>query len=146
MEQIYKVERGETFDRHGWYATGDLCSIDDEGFLRFHGRRSPMIKTGGANVAPSEVEEVLQGCPTVKTAYVLAVPEIQQGEEVVAVIVPEDGSAPDTEDLASYARSRLSTYKVPRRWLILDELSLPLLPTGKVDIQSLRGLFSRHAG
>jgi acyl-CoA synthetase (AMP-forming)/AMP-acid ligase II len=146
MEQIYKVERGETFDRHGWYATGDLCSIDDEGFLRFHGRRSPMIKTGGANVAPSEVEEVLQGCPTVKTAYVLAVPEIQQGEEVVAVIVPEDGNAPDTEDLASYARSRLSTYKVPRRWLILDELSLPLLPTGKVDIQSLRGLFSRHAG
>lgn len=146
MEQIYKSERSETFDRHGWYATGDLCSINDEGYLRFHGRKTPMIKTGGSNVAPSEVEEVLQGCPAVKTAYVLAVPEVKRGEEVVAVVVPEEGDVPDPRELASYVRSRLSTYKVPRRWLILDEPSLPLLPTGKVDVQSLRGLFSRPVG
>ena len=141
MEQIYKAERNKTFDRNGWYATGDLCSIDGEGFLRFLGRKTPTIKTGGSNVAPREVEEVLESYPAVKTAYVLGVPEVHRGERVVAVVVPAGGHLPDVQELTDYARSRLSTYKVPRRWLILDETSLPLLPTGKVDVQSLRGLF-----
>jgi acyl-CoA synthetase (AMP-forming)/AMP-acid ligase II len=141
MDQIYKSERCETFDRDGWYPTGDICSIDDEGFLRFHGRRSPMIKTGGSNVAPREVEEVLEHTLMVKTAYVLGVPVKGRGEEVVAVIVPHEGDAPDEKELAKYVRSRLSTYKVPRRWMVVSEGSLPLLPTGKVDVQSLRGLF-----
>jgi len=142
MDQMYKTERHETFDQNGWYATGDLCSIDDEGFLRFYGRKTPMIKTGGSNVAPSEVEEVLHGYPAVKTAYVFGVPEPAIGEKVVAVVVPADGCVPDAQELTDYLRSRLSAYKVPRGWLILDEASLPLLPTGKVDVQSLRGLFA----
>lgn len=143
MEQIYGSERHETFDLDGWYATGDLCSLDDEGLLRFHGRKTPMIKTGGSNVAPSEVEEALGECPAVKTAYVLGVPERTRGEEVVAVVVRADGYTPDAEELTGYVRSRLSTYKVPRRWIVVDEASLPMLPTGKVDVQSLRGLFAR---
>jgi len=142
MEQIYKTERLETFDHDGWYATGDLCSIDDEGFLRFHGRKTPMIKTGGSNVAPREVEEVLEECTAVRTAYVLGVPATERGEEVVAVVVPAHGHMPDDQELTDFARTRLSVYKVPRRWLIVDEGSLPLLPTGKVDVQTLRGLFA----
>jgi acyl-CoA synthetase (AMP-forming)/AMP-acid ligase II len=142
MEQIYKQERHQTFDHDGWYATGDLCSIDKGGFLRFHGRRTPLIKTGGFSVAPSEVEEVLRECPTVATAYVMGVPDVIRGEVVVAVVVPTEGSMPDTQELTDYARSRLSSYKIPRRWLILHGVSLPLLPTGKVDVRSLRNLFT----
>lgn len=140
-DQIYKSERHETFDRDGWYFTGDMCSIDDEGLLRFHGRRSPMIKTGGSNVAPREVEEVLEDSLMVKTAYVLGVPVPGRGEDVVAVVVPNKGCVPDEQALTKYVRSRLSNYKVPRQWAVVSEGSLPLLPTGKVDIQSLRGLF-----
>jgi acyl-CoA synthetase (AMP-forming)/AMP-acid ligase II len=142
MEQMYKRERHETFDRDGWYATGDLCSLDDEGFLRSHGRKTPMIKTGGSNVAPREVEEVLAACPAVRTAYVLGVPAAAKGEEVVAVVVPADGYVPDGQELTNYVRTRLSTYKIPRRWLIVDEGLLPLLPTGKVDVQALQRLFT----
>jgi acyl-CoA synthetase (AMP-forming)/AMP-acid ligase II len=142
MEQIYKMERHETLDRSGWYATGDLCSIDEGGFLRFHGRKTPMIKTGGSNVAPREVEAVLQGHPAVDTAYVVAVPEATMGEEIVAVVVPTEGYMPDALELTNCARSQLSGYKVPRRWLVVDADSLPLLPTGKVDLQSLREYFA----
>ena len=134
--------RHETFDRDGWYATGDLCSLDDEGFLRPDGRKTPMIKTGGSNVAPREVEEALTAFPAVKTAYVLGVPAAARGEEVVAVVVPTEGYLPDGQELTDYLRTRLSTYKIPRRWLIVDERSLPLLPAGKVDVQALRGLFA----
>ena len=141
MDQIYKSERHETFDRDGWYPTGDICSIDDRGFLRFHGRKSLMIKTGGSNVAPNEVEEVLRESPMVKVAYVLGIPYSQRGEAVVAVVVPNDGFSPDDQVLAGYVRSRLSTYKVPRQWAFVTEGAVPLLPNGKADIQSLRGIF-----
>jgi acyl-CoA synthetase (AMP-forming)/AMP-acid ligase II len=142
MERIYKTERHETLDPNGWYATGDLGSIDEEGFFRFHGRKTPLIKTGGANVAPREVEEILAGCPAVGAAYVAGVPDVARGEEVVAVVVPAKGHSPDSQELTDYARSHLSAFKVPRRWLIVEERSLPLLPAGKVDMQALRKLFA----
>jgi acyl-CoA synthetase (AMP-forming)/AMP-acid ligase II len=146
MEQIYKRERHRTFNKDGWYATGDTCSIDEWGLLRFHGRRSPMIKTGGSNVAPREVEEVLACSPDVDAVYVLGVAAGVRGQDVAAVVVPSQDADPDASSLATFVRQRLAAFKVPRRWLIIDLASLPVLPTGKVDMQALRGFFDVESG
>jgi acyl-CoA synthetase (AMP-forming)/AMP-acid ligase II len=142
MDQIYKKERDAVFDPDGWYATGDLCSIDGDDLLRFHGRASSMIKTGGSNVAPSEVEEVLERHHGVGRTFVIGVPSERRGEEVVAAVVPLDGGALDPSDLDAFVRNYLSPYKVPRQWLFIGESELPLLASGKVDVPNLRGRFS----
>jgi acyl-CoA synthetase (AMP-forming)/AMP-acid ligase II len=142
MDQIYKMERHKVFDPDGWYATGDLCSIDGDGLLRFHGRASSMIKTGGANVAPREVEEVLERHHGVGKAFVMGVPSERRGEEVVAAVVPSDGVALDPPGLVAFVRSYLSPYKIPRQWLFIDDAELPLLSSGKVDLPSLKGRFN----
>jgi acyl-CoA synthetase (AMP-forming)/AMP-acid ligase II len=146
MEQLYKVERWKTFTPDGWYPTGDQCSLDDEGHLRFHGRATSMIKTGGSNVAPTEVEDVLLGADGVEMVYVFGVTSGLRGEDVVAVVVRSEGNVLTVEELVAYARQHLSTFKIPRRWAMLDPSTVPVLPTGKVDQQALRSLFEEQPG
>jgi acyl-CoA synthetase (AMP-forming)/AMP-acid ligase II len=141
MSELYKRERHDTFTPDGWYPTGDLGSINDDGFVRFGGRMTAMIKSGGSNVAPAEVEAVLTEVPGVRFAHVFGVPAGDRGEDVAAVIVHERGVALDVDGLASAARERLSTYKVPRQFRLLAEDELPMLATGKVDMVALRALF-----
>lgn len=141
MTELYKRERHDTFTPDGWYPTGDLGSLDDEGFVRFGGRMTAMIKSGGSNVAPAEVEAVLTEIPGVRFAHVFGVPAGARGEDVAAVIVHEPEVALDVDALASAARERLSTYKVPRQFRLLAEDELPMLATGKVDMVALRALF-----
>jgi acyl-CoA synthetase (AMP-forming)/AMP-acid ligase II len=141
MSELYKQEQHDTFTPDGWYATGDLGSFDCEGLLRFGGRRTAMIKSGGSNIAPAEVEAVLGEIAGVLGTYVFGVPAGDRGEDVVAVVVKERGAALDVSELQSSARDRLSTYKIPRHFRLLEERDLPMLATGKVDMSALRALF-----
>ncbi|MFG2088624.1 AMP-binding protein [Spirillospora sp. NPDC048824] len=123
-------------DADGWLHTGDLAVMDARGRLRIAGRLKDMIKTGGENVAPEEVEEVVTGHPGVARAAVVGAPDTRWGELVVAFVVPEPGADFDADAVTAYCRERLSPFKVPRRWTVVDEL--PLTASAKVRRAELR--------
>jgi acyl-CoA synthetase (AMP-forming)/AMP-acid ligase II len=133
-------ERHETFDRDGWYHSGDLFHADADGFLYFHGRQGDMIKTSGANVSPREVEAAVLD-ETGLVAHVFGVDDPATGQLVVAVLrVPPAAVAPDAEELAGRLRARLSAYKVPKRIVAMDEGEVPMMSSGKLDLRALREL------
>lgn len=121
----------------GWYRTGDIGELDDEGWLRITDRLKEMIKVRGFQVAPAEVEAVLHGHPAVRDCAVFGVPDAVDGESVIAA-VSADGVT-DTE-LIDLVGARLSSYKRPRRVVFVDEI--PRLPSGKVLRRVLRDRLS----
>ncbi|MGE0880646.1 MAG: class I adenylate-forming enzyme family protein [Acidimicrobiia bacterium] len=143
MAGMYKREREEVFDVDGYYHTGDRGYIED-GRIWFKGRFSEMIKSGGANVAPLEIETVLLSFPEVKAAYVFGLPDAERGEIVAAAVVPADGTpvdSLDTDDLRRRINHELSAYKVPARWIVVAEADVPTLSNGKPDKRALRDRF-----
>jgi len=131
-----------SFDDDGFFLTGDLGFLDDQGHLHFRGRHKEMIKTGGINVAPVEVEEVLAAHPGVAQVYVVGLPDPERDEIVAAVIVPSDPEAPpDTSDLHAFCRERMAAYKVLRRYRFADDTELPLTSTRKLQKLRLPELF-----
>ena len=114
----------------GWFLTGDLGRIDEEGFLYVVGRLKEMIIRGGLNVYPREVEEVLHDHPDVLEAAVLGFPDGRLGEEVAAAVVLREGSALLPEELRDWVKARVAPYKYPR--LIWSVAELPKGPTGKI--------------
>ncbi len=126
------------FDADGFFITGDLGRIDGDGRIRFHGRLKEMIKTGGINVAPLEVESVLLAHPAVKQAYVVGVPDRSKGEVAAAAVELHAGATTTAEALAAYCRERLSSYKVPARIVFLSAGEFPRTATGKVQKPRLR--------
>ncbi|HYP73854.1 MAG TPA: long-chain-fatty-acid--CoA ligase, partial [Microbacterium sp.] len=129
-----KPEATEEVFVDGWFRTGDIVQIDDEGFVRIVDRIKELIITGGFNVAPTEVENALRQHPHVVDAAVVGLPSDRSGEEVVAAVVV-DGDV-DVEDIREAARSILTPYKVPRRVFIVDELPKSLI--GKVLRRQVR--------
>jgi len=137
---LHKVPREEVFDADGYYHTRDL-GIRDGGRLYFVGRDSEMIKTANANVAPAEVEMEMQALPGVASAYVIDVPDARRGSVVAAAVVPADGATPDPEALIGALRGRLSSFKVPRRIVLLRREEIPMIEmSGKVHRHALRKL------
>jgi acyl-CoA synthetase (AMP-forming)/AMP-acid ligase II len=144
MEGYCGRERHETFDRDGWYHSGDLFLVDAEGFYYFKGRHGEMIKTSGANVSPREVEAAIFD-ETGFLAHVFGLDDLANGQLVGAVIrVPAKATSPDTELLASNLRTRLSAYKVPKRILVMDEKDVPMMSSGKLDLRTLKERLSDH--
>ncbi|GAA4748999.1 AMP-binding protein [Modestobacter marinus] len=123
-------------DADGWLHTGDLAEMDAGGACRVVGRLKDMIKTGGENVSPVEVEEVLAEHPDVARAAVVGVPDERWGELVVAFVVPAGGRDPRPDELTEHCRERLSPFKVPRSWRVVDEL--PMTASAKVQRAELR--------
>jgi long-chain acyl-CoA synthetase len=113
-----------------WLATGDLGYVDDDGYLFLVDRLKEMIIRGGYNVYPREVEEALYRHPAVREAAVIGMPHPTLGEEVVALVVPNDGAAADPEEIRSWAREQVAAYKYPRHVVLVAEL--PKGPTGKI--------------
>jgi O-succinylbenzoic acid--CoA ligase len=120
----------------GWLHTGDLASFGDRGCLRIIGRKSDTIVSGGENVAPAEVEAVLLSHPDVADAGVFARPDPEWGESVVAAVVARDGAQLDPDALAGWCRDRLAGFKVPKEFVLRDEL--PRGATGKLLRRALR--------
>ncbi|RYZ41257.1 MAG: long-chain fatty acid--CoA ligase, partial [Myxococcaceae bacterium] len=126
----------EAFDADSWFRTGDLGEYDPDGFLRITGRARELIISGGFNVYPREVEEVLAGHPSVAEAAVLGLPDADFGEQVVAVIVSTPGAPQDAQALVDWCRERLAAFKKPRRVVFTD--ALPRNALGKVQKHVLR--------
>ena len=120
----------------GWLRTGDGGYLDDERYLFLTDRVKDMIVSGGENVYPIEVEEVLAQHPDVADVAVIGVPDERWGETVVALVVTREGRAPAPDDLITFARERLAGYKLPRSVDFVDDL--PRTPTGKVLKRELR--------
>jgi fatty-acyl-CoA synthase len=126
------------FDADGYFVTGDLGLVGDDGRLRFRGRLKELIKTGGANVAPLEVEAILMSHPAVKQAYVVGVPDRARGEVGVAAIELREGATASAEALTAFCRERLASYKVPARIVFRTAEEFPRTATGKVQKPRLR--------
>ncbi|GAB7052814.1 long-chain-fatty-acid--CoA ligase [Catenuloplanes indicus JCM 9534] len=120
----------------GWIRTGDVAVMSEDGYLTIVDRIKELIITGGFNVYPSEVEEVLRQHADVADAAVVGVPGKDGGEQVVAVVVPAEGTHPDPETLRAWARERLAGYKAPRRIVIATELPRSMI--GKVLRRQVR--------
>jgi fatty-acyl-CoA synthase len=126
------------FDADGYFITGDLGVLDEGGRVQFRGRLKEMIKTGGINVAPLEVEGVLLTHPAVKQAYVIGLPDRGKGEIAAAAIELRDGAAATVEALTAFCRERLASYKVPARFVFKKSNEFPRTATGKVQKPRLR--------
>jgi acyl-CoA synthetase (AMP-forming)/AMP-acid ligase II len=122
--------------RGGWMHTGDAGVMDEEGFIYIQDRVKDMIVSGGENVYPREVEEVLFQHPAVADAAVIGVPDQRWGETVKAIIVPREGQQPTAEEIMEYCRGRLGGFKLPRSVDFAE--SLPRNPSGKVLKRELR--------
>ncbi|MFA4929934.1 MAG: AMP-binding protein [Patulibacter sp.] len=116
--------------RDGWFRTGDLGELDDDGYLAFRNRAKEMLKTGGENVAMAEIERVVVDHPSVRAVCVVKVPHPRWEEAPKAYVLPEQGATVDADELEAYCRKHLAGYKVPREWAFVDEL--PFNHSGKV--------------
>jgi long-chain acyl-CoA synthetase len=123
-------------DQQGWFRTGDAASRDEEGYLFIRDRIKDMIISGGENIYPAEVENVLMAHPDVSEVAVVGVASERWTEAVTAVVVRRSGSAPDAESLISFCREHLAGFKCPRDVVFTDEL--PRTPTGKLLKYQLR--------
>ncbi|MEX1078946.1 MAG: long-chain-fatty-acid--CoA ligase [Homoserinimonas sp.] len=110
-----------------WFRTGDIVTVDSDGFVRVVDRIKELIITGGFNVAPSEVEEALRTHPDIADAAVVGLPSVHSGEDVVAAVVLRSGVELDSESIRSYLRDSLTPYKVPRRVVAVEELPKSLI-------------------
>lgn len=125
--------------KDGWLWTGDLCTIDDEGFISICDRKKDMIISGGENIYPAELENILAGCPDVLEAAVIGVESEKWIETPLAIIVPVPGASPSVESLIAYCKKHLASYKVPRLYELVD--TLPRNASGKLLKAELRKKF-----
>ena len=116
--------------RGGWYHTGDLGTMDADGYFAIVDRKKDMLIVGGINVYPREVEEVLYRQPSVQDAAVIGGHDVRRGDQVVAVVALKTGATASSRDLVRFCRERLANYKCPRKVIFRD--ALPRTGTGKV--------------
>ena len=147
LRGICRRSREDLFTSDGFYPTGDLGHLDDDGFMFYHGRSDDMFKVSGATVYPSEVEQALRGIAGVDGAFVTNVPG-DHGDRVGAAVVC-DTTPPPRRRCARAARTLLSSFKVPTVWLLLSsDDDVPRGSTGKVDVRLLREMLTEadHIG
>jgi long-chain acyl-CoA synthetase len=130
-------ETANAFDPEGYYLTGDMGTFDREGYLFLLERKDDMIKTGGLNVYPSEVEGVLASHPSVEEAAVIGVPHPKWEKAVAAVVRTKPDRSLTDEDLRSFCKERIGSYKIPKAFFF-TERPLPRSPLGKVQRKALR--------
>jgi acyl-CoA synthetase (AMP-forming)/AMP-acid ligase II/thioesterase domain-containing protein len=120
----------------GWFRTGDIGSLDGDGFLSLHGRLSELINRGGEKIAPAEIESALLRHPAIAEAAAFAIPHPRLGEDVAVAIIPHPGAQTTAAELRQFLQRELASFKIPRRILTLDQL--PKGATGKVQRRRLR--------
>jgi acyl-CoA synthetase (AMP-forming)/AMP-acid ligase II len=142
MTGLYKVDRRQVFTPDGFYPTRDLVRLDADGYTYFVGRTGDMIKTNAANVSRLEVEAALNALPEVDLALVAGLPDAERGEIVAAAVVPASGTCPTEESLRAALRDRLSSFKVPRRFVFITHDDVPRTTTGKVRLFELANMIT----
>lgn len=138
----------QTLDEEGFLRTGDGGYLDvlpdGRGRLFWEGRLNDIIKTGGANVSPIEIDEVIRQCPGVKVSQTVGVPDELLGELVVACIVPQTGATLDETAVQSFAKRTLASYKVPRRVFFFSEQEINLTGSAKIKTADLKALVTKR--
>ncbi|MYG99866.1 MAG: acyl--CoA ligase [Acidimicrobiaceae bacterium] len=148
MVELLGQDPTDIFEPGGWYRTGDSGLLDADGHLYFRGRLGTVIKAGGTNVAPREVELAIESQPGVMHAFVVGVPAADgRGEAVAAAVVAKPGAGIDPQDLRARLRAEIASYKVPRHVAVFaEQQELPWLESGKIDLQALRRLLTDRFG
>lgn len=123
-----------------WLHTGDLGIVDEEGYLYFIGRKKELIKTGGENVYPLEVEQVLIKHPNIQDLAVMGIPDSEWGEKVICFLVSKDGSNISNTEIKQFCQDQLSGYKIPKEVYCIEEI--PRNHTGKIDKLFLKELIN----
>ncbi|WP_445614077.1 class I adenylate-forming enzyme family protein [Geobacillus sp. YF-1] len=138
MKGYYNMpeQTAEVLDEEGWYYTGDLGMMDEDGYIRFMGRKKELIIRGGYNIYPKEIETILQRHPGVFAAAVIGLPEPVLGEEVCAVIQPKEGSYITEADIVEFLRPLVADYKLPNKVVFVDQF--PTTASGKIQKGKLR--------
>ena len=126
----------EAVDPARWMHTGDLATMDGDGYINIVGRIKDMIIRGGENIYPREVEEFLYTHPDIADVQVIGVPSEKYGEEVMAWVKPREGASVSGEELAAWCKGKIATYKIPRHWKFVD--GFPMTVTGKVQKFKMR--------
>jgi acyl-CoA synthetase (AMP-forming)/AMP-acid ligase II len=138
MRGYYKVAPEQVFDGDGYYHTQDGGSIDARGVLHWTGRLGNLIKTGGANVSPVEIQELLESHPDLKVGIPVGVEHPTLGEALVLCAVPVDGATPDEAAVRAWLRARLAAYKVPKRVLFFRAEELTYTGNQKIQVEPLK--------
>jgi long-chain acyl-CoA synthetase len=120
----------EAIDADGWFKTGDMAKVDEDGYFFIVDRKKELVIRGGFNIYPREIEEVLYEHPDVREAAVIGVPHDQLGEEVAAAVALKEGADSGPAELRDFVKERVAAYKYPRHVWVVDEL--PKGPTGKI--------------
>jgi fatty-acyl-CoA synthase len=126
----------QAIDAARWMHTGDLATMDDEGYINIVGRIKDMIIRGGENIYPREIEEFLYTHPDVSDVQVIGVPSERYGEEVMAWVRLREGASITGDELTAYCRGKIATFKIPRYWKMVD--SFPMTVTGKIQKFKMR--------
>jgi fatty-acyl-CoA synthase len=134
----------EAIDRAGWMHTGDLATMDDEGYVNIVGRLKDMVIRGGENVYPREIEEFLYRHPSVQDVQVIGVPDLKYGEEICAWIKLRDGTTATAEDIRAFCQGQIAHYKIPRYVRFVD--AFPMTITGKVQKFVMREQTTKELG
>ena len=146
MKGYYKMPAAtaEAIDSEGWLHTGDLATMDEEGYIRTAGRLKEVISKGGETIIPTEVEEVLFTHPKILNAQVFGVPDENLGEEVAAWIKLEEGSTATEEEILQHCREKLPASHVPRYIKFVNEF--PMTPLGKIQKFKIREITVKEFG
>ena len=144
MEGYYKKpqETAEAVDQNGWLHTGDMATLREDGYLRFFGRYKDMLKVGGENVDPIEVEAFLIDHPSIKQVQIVGVPDPRLSEPPCACIILEEGHQLNQVDIDLFCRGKLASFKIPSNILILQEF--PMTSSGKIQKFLLRETAQEH--
>jgi fatty-acyl-CoA synthase len=129
-------QTAEAIDLTGWMHTGDLATMDENGYVKIVGRSKDMIIRGGENIYPREIEEFLYGHPDVRDVQVVGVPDKRYGEEIAAIIIPRTGRRIDAASVREFCRGKIAHYKIPRYVIPVEEF--PMTVTGKIQKFKLR--------
>ncbi|GHD10128.1 AMP-binding protein [Zhihengliuella salsuginis] len=136
------AKTAEAIDEGGWMHTGDLASMDPDGYVRIEGRIKDLVIRGGENISPREIEEFLYQHPSVQDVQVIGVPDEKYGEEIMACIILKEGVGPLTvDDVREYCTGRIAHYKIPR--YVQVRSSFPMTVSGKVRKVEMRAEASR---
>ncbi|HVS49523.1 MAG TPA: AMP-binding protein [Candidatus Dormibacteraeota bacterium] len=134
----------EAIDPARWMHTGDLATMDDEGYVNIVGRIKDMIIRGGENIYPREVEEFLYSHPDIADVQVIGVPSEKYGEEVMAWVKLREGASASGDALAAWCKGKVATYKIPRHWKFVD--GFPMTVTGKIQKFKMREIAIEELG
>jgi len=126
----------ETVDEEGWLYSGDLATMDADGYVKIVGRKKDMLICGGFNVYPAEIEEYLFTHPKVQNVSVIGVPDDVFGEVAVAYVIPREGETVDPQEIVDYCVGEIANFKVPRYVEVVD--GFPMTQSGKVQKFKLR--------